>query len=258
MLLSGTGIVTPIELKINDFEPSTEYSLEWSKTSSGNWQASDRGSTYDVYDSKIKVSGHEYYINQVLSAIEANRQQTNVLTLTCFNNVDDLIFGADVDYSSGLSVTVTKLGERKQKSWHVFSLSITLRVLSPSFTGSSTLPALRYLSRNYVGDSTFTVVKKDYYDGSMVYFDENKDDGEFSGEFIFTLADMRSMRRYVATQRGATVSIPNIYGVLFPFSSRGTSTYPVSCKILSFEDKGMSGKGYCVAKIKMAQVVSET
>jgi len=258
MLLSGTGITTPRTLKVIKYQPVTKYALSWTKTASGNYVCADRGSAYDVYESKITIAGYEYYVDEILDAIQLNRAANNhILSLTAFNGTDDMIFGADVDYSSGLSVTVSKLDERKQKSWHGYSFSMTMRVLSPSFTGSSSMPTLQYISKGYTADTSFTVDKKDVYDATFVYLDEEKDAGELEFEVLLSTANMRSLRRYVATERGNTITINSIAGMAYPFGSRG-SNFPIDCKIIDFEDKGMRGKAYYYAKLKLAEQVVET
>jgi len=259
MRLSGTGISTPFELKVTKYRPITTYGIEWIKTSSGNYVSTDRGASNDTYESEIVVSGHEYYINQVLSAIQDNRAADNhVLSLDTFNQVDDKIFGCDVDYSSGVTCTVVKLSSRKQRSWRGFGVTMILRALSPSFTGSASLPALQYIPKGYEGDATYTVTKYDTYDGSFTYLDEEYDAGQWTGDVILTSANMQGLRRYLATQRGSTISIPAIAGVAYPYGPRRGSTYPLSVKVTEFKDNGMWGEGYWTATLTLNEVVSET
>ena len=119
------------------------------------------------------------------------------------------------------------------------------------------MPTLKYINRGYTADTSFTVDKQDVYAATFYYLDENKDAGEVEFEVMLSTTNMISLRRYVATQRGATITINSIAGMAYPWGPRG-SNFPISCKILKLDDKGMKGKTYWTAKLKLAQVVSET
>ncbi|MBD3387587.1 MAG: hypothetical protein GF414_01475 [Candidatus Altiarchaeales archaeon] len=258
MRLSGTGISTPFELKIIKYTPRTTLALEWVTTSSGNYVATDRGASADIYETEVTVHGCEYYTNWVLDAIGDNRTiDSNVLTLDTFHGDDDQIFGCDIDYSSGVSVTVTDLKMRKQRSWHGHAVTMTLRALSPSFVGAASLPTLQYISRGYTADATWTMSKIDTYDNTFTYLDQEYDAGMWSGDIVLPTADMRSFRRYLATQRDATISIPDIKGVLYPYGPRRGNTYPLSVKVTDFKDRGPWGLNYWIAGVTFNEVVSE-
>jgi len=259
MILSGTGITTPIEFKVTKWKPVTNLALQWVKTVSGNWVATDREADNDTYDCDLEVYGHEYYVNQVLKAIGDNREAgSNVLSLTKFSaDGGDMLFGADIDYSGGLSVTVTKLGERKQKSWHGHGVSMRMRVLSPSFTGSATMPDLKYVERGYKGDSTWTITKPESQNGTFAYVDNAYDSGYWEGEVRLSTTNMRNFRRYIATTRGTAFNVGVLGGVLFPWGPRRTGTMPIPVKLIDFDDKGMDGLQYWIMELKIAEQVVE-
>jgi hypothetical protein len=74
------------------------------------------------------------------------------------------------------------------------------------------------------------------------------------GKFAFSDDEMIAFRRFLATNRGAQLPMPSIYGVGHPFGRRATSTY---CKIISFEDHGMLNMHGCQtrwsATLKLAE-----
>lgn len=257
MWISGTGI-TPQEFKIlTGFRPETELALKWKQTASGNYVGTDRGASEDIYRAKFKMHGHESDINALLNQIEANRAADNhVITLGSFAS-NEHIFGEDVDHSGQVNATVVAYGNLQQKSWKGFGIELTVQALSPTFTGSATLPTLQYLNRGYRGDSKVTVNKFDTYNGTFTYQDMTADVGIFIGTFLLPITDMRNMRRYLATQRAATISIPGLRGVDYPFGPRQTNSYPISVKVIKWEDLGMQGLNYWLLKLTLAEQIAE-
>ena len=259
MLISGTGI-TSFTAKIKpDFQPETVYSLQWFQTSKGNWHATDRGVTADQYDVDLRVYGQEHVINDFAVQIDANRTAgSNIVTLSGFNSQEH-IFGADLNYTGSINATI-HMQRGAQKTWKGFEQPFRVSCLSPSFVASvGSLPPLRFVNIGYDGDSDRTVNKYDTYNRTFHYEDHAADFGTFTGTFIFTDEEMIELRRYIAIQRSATISIPNISGVDKPYGWR-SGTYPLSVKIISFTDMGMysvtNGKPRWVAKLVLAEVIT--
>lgn len=238
MYIEGTGF-TKFSAKIKpDFRPETVLAIQWNQLSSGNFVATDRGSTSDVYDVDIRLYGNESDMISFVNNIELNRTAgSNVLTLSGFNNQEH-IFGADIDYTGNITATA-KLEKRGQKTWKGFEQKLRLSCLSPSFVGGAgALPLLRLLNIGYEADSERRIIKFDSYSRVFSYCEHESDTGNFMGVFTFTDEEMIQIRRLIAVSRGTTFSIPGIYGVNYPWGWR-SSAYPISVKIISFEDMGM-------------------
>lgn len=260
MLISGTSIPANFNVKIKKgFTPETDYALKWIPLSSGNYSCTDRGAAQDKYECTVDFYSTEQTeinskksINEIINALEANRTAgSNVIQLSNIN-AGEYIFGADIDYSGTLNCTALTIDRRTQNTWKGWGLSMRLVVSSPSFTGSPVLPVLRCVDVGIDADTDRTINKFRAYDTTLYYADHASDKGLFVGTFTFTTSEMQGLRRYVATQRGSTITISNILGVSYPWGRRTTS-YPLSAKILKFEDMGMFGNSRWKAKITFAE-----
>jgi hypothetical protein len=253
--LKGNGIAAVDLLVKRDFRPRTDYALGWAQVSDGNWKASDRGAASDVYASSFEVYGKYAKLKTVLDAIQVNRTNAapNDLTIESVTTGEQ-IFGADVDYSTHTHIAITKMGRIKQQSWKGFSLDMEARALSPSFTGSASLPALSYVSVGYEGDRDMTLSPRFAYDNTATYIDESADAGTLTMVVTLTVANMRNLRRYLATVRGAAFNMASPGGVAYPFGPRG-DTGTISVKCIDFEDMGMWGIAWWRAKLKLAETV---
>jgi hypothetical protein len=257
MIVTGAGIdpLATIELKVlPKFKPKTTLALKWVQASNGNWFASDRTSSSDVYETEVSTYGKESAINILLEQLELNRLSDNhVITLSNFNS-GEKIFGADVNYSSTINCTILNNPERTQNTWKGFKLDLKLRALSPSFTGSPSFPSLKFLDIGYVGISRTNVNKYDTYDGTFSYLDDQSNTGIFEGTFFLTDDEMKGLRRYIATVRDGDFTITGINGVTYPFGpTRGA--YPVTAKLIEWDDLGQFWNDHWKIKLKFAEVV---
>jgi len=254
MYVSGDGI-TAYRARIKPgFKPDTQLALSWVQCADGNYKATDRGTTVDYYETEFDLYAKEDEINQFISAVYNNRDyDTNYFNMSQFESTEH-IFGEDVDHSGTISVTILEISDIKQGSWKTRGISVRARALSPSFTGSSSLPTLRCLDIGYNTAMDNTNVKYDSYTGNFSYLDREADVGLFTGVFTFSIADMRSMRRYLTAERGNTISIPAMHGVDFPFGPYRNSTYPIDVKVIDWKDLGMWGVQDWKMKITMAEV----
>ena len=257
MHIAGTGIIA-FDAKIKPgFSPQTILALHWSQASNGNWNATDRGTSTDYYTANdVRLYGKESDINNFINRVEANRTaDSNVLTLTNIN-ASEHIFGADVDYSEGVDVTVLEIEHREQGSLRGWGVNLKLRLLSPiSFIGSPILPVLRLTSVGYDGDADRTVKKIETYHNNFTYIDPKADIGVFTGSFIFTDMEMRNLRRFSATTRGNSFSLTNIKGVSYPFGRRSTS-YPYTVRLKAIENEQMFGDvGRWIATLTFLETV---
>jgi|GEM_PF-2773672 hypothetical protein len=259
MLIAGTGI-TSFNAKIQpNYVPATVYALQWIQGANGTWYCVDRGSAADVYDVEISLYKDETTINNFINQIQANRESypatgANILQLSEFN-VQECIFGADIDYSGTINATAF-MERRIQGSWKGFGISLRLSALSPGFVGvTGVLPTLRFLDVGYDADANYTINKLAAYDTTEYYQDHAADDGSFTGVYTFDPNEMIALRRFVATNRGAAFTTPSIIGVAAPWGRmEATSTVNMTY----FEDMGMSnfvnGLPRWRAKITLSQV----
>lgn len=256
MYISGTDIVTYRARIKPNFRTRTTLALKWIKLSSGLYKATDRGASSDIYESEFRIYAKEEEVNQFIEAWYDNRSvsSTNVFTLSGFESTEH-IFGEDVDHSVPIDVTILEISDIKQGKWKTREITVKVRALSPSFVGTPSLPTLECLEIGYTISLDQTINKFDTYNGSFTYQDYNADVGELVGIFNFSVEDMKSIRRYFTTQRDATISIPNILGVEYPFGPYRNSTYPIDVKIIAWEDLGLWGINKRRMKITMAEVV---
>ena len=217
-----------------NYRPLTKLAIKWSKTADGNWTSLDRGATEDVYESSILFRGPESELSDLETFLGNNRNAFDITVGT-----GEEIFGADVDHSGTLSVTVTDYGEIKRASFGAYTMPLRLRLFSPSFTGSASFSNLRIDDFNYQAGSSFDITKSFSYDGSATYMDGETDPGIFAATFRQTHAEMKEIRRYLTTTaRTASVSFPS-FGVSEPFGQR-MGTGPFNTKIIKWEDMGRS------------------
>ncbi len=254
MRISGTNIVTFDLFRFRN-QPVTEIALKWQQVSSNNWVSVDRGAASDVYQSEISTYGTETEINNIIDQIEANRAgETSYFVLSQFNGVDDQIFGADIDYSGTLNVTVLKWGKRKQGNFTTFTLDLTLQLISTYvYDGTPSLPPLRP-TIGYRGDSVYTIDKHQSYSNVHTYHDHKKDSGIFEAVLDMDQTEIKAFRRYImATIRGGDMTITGILGVTNPFGpNRGG--YPLTVKVLDFKDTLININRWHV-KVKFAEVI---
>ena len=255
MYISGTGIST-YRVRIKpDFKPSTTLALSWVQCADGNFKATDRGTSVDVYETEFNLYAKEEEINQFVNAVYSNRTAGVChFSLSGFESTEH-IFGEDVDHTGSIDVTILDISDIKQGSWKVRGITVKARALSPTFIGSPSLPTLKSLDIGYGEAVNRTIEKYDSYTGAFSYIDRACDTGVFTGTFLFSLADMRAMRRYIATERGDTISIPAIHGVEYPFGPYRNSTYPINVKITDWQDLGMWGVQHWKMQITMIEVV---
>ena len=256
MQISGTGITAFTCKTLPGFKPLTKLAIKWRQLDSGNWVATDRGSGADTYESKISIYGVESVIDNFISQIYSGRTTgNNQITLSSFAT-NETIFGENVDHSGSISATILDMPQKQQGSWKGFGLSeILVRAITPSFTGSSSWPSLRYLEPRSEMDADYTITKYDSYSAAMTYLDHRSDAGIFDGTFILKNADLKSARNYIRTQRSGDFTLSNTFGVAKPFGPRSAFAYPGAVKLISWTDLGEYGLLYRRLRLRFAEVV---
>ena len=255
MYVSGTDFSSQLVLVKPDFEIRTSLALNWIQAANGNWTATDRGSGADTYETRVTLAGHAAAIEAILDKIETNRiADSNELTMTGFESTE-YIFGEDVNHAS-ITANVLSVGPVAQTSWKMYKCDLELRNVSPSFTGSASLPDIDYIETNTLKGPERTLNLTDTYDGSFSYLDAASDAGTLGMTIYLTLADMKSMRRYLtATIRGGTITIAELAGIENPYGSTRTTTFPMNAKVLEWSDAGWFGLTHRKLKLKLAEVV---
>ena len=219
-----------------------------------------RGTSQDIYESRVDLYGKEDVIDNFIQEIELNRIDgfygNHVFQLSSFASEHENIFGENVSHAVTINATAIKIGKKKQNTWKGFKVSVVLRNLSPVIIGTATLPDLNYLDVGFdANEPELTVKKYDSYTGVYEYIDKQSDLGIFTGTFTFTVADMQNMRRYIRDQRSTAFSLTGINGVGNPFGVRLAGSYPYNVKIIKWQDLGFYGLCYRKMKITFARTI---
>ena len=227
--------------------PKTELAIQWTQSGSGNWTGSDRGVAEDVYESQLSFRGTFAELTLLDTVLHGNREN---FSITC--GTGEEIFGAEVDYTSALDVTVTKYGTMRRVSYSSYAMDLTLRLLAPTFQSLSPSLSGLILNYQYTTNTEIDTYNQFTYDGTADYKDHGTDPGIFEAVFRQTNAEMKLIRRYIAlTARAGTVSIPAIEDYPWgPYEDTGTYTV----KIIGWEDMGRENLQFWNIKIKIARV----
>ncbi len=257
MLVNGDGIAE-FQFKTHPgYRIDTRLSLKWVQLSSGNWVATDRGTTEDIYEAEVFTTGTESVINNIIDQLQANRiagsGTPNQITLSSFST-SEKIFGENVNHTS-INATVLNQPKRAQVAWKTYSVSLLLRAISPTFSGSSSLPTLKYCEVGAEQDADFTIKKSDSHNGTFSYADHRSDSGIFDAVFTLTTANMILIRNYIQNQRGGNFTLADSFGIAYPFGKRSSNSYPFTCKLIEWEDLGLFGLLYNRIRLKFAEAV---
>jgi hypothetical protein len=242
MYLTASGISSAVNFKIHpSYKVKTNYAMDWFQCADGNWYATDRGANSDIYESEIILYGNETTINTYLTEVKNMRDMNENLVYMYDFASDEHIFGEDVDYSNTLSGVFTKIGDRKQSSFKVFTTSFELRLLSPSFTGSAILPDFTdtCVEFGYINSKKRSYTITDSYYGNTFVSDSRDESNIFKGSFNLTDDQIQSIRRWNAVNRTASINITNLNGITYMFGPEEGTTHNV--KLLSIKEKSKIG-----------------
>ena len=239
MVWDGSTVYT-----IQEFKPQTSLSLSWHRKSDGNWAGVDRSGSEDMYEADVMFRGPLAELVDLETVLDGNRENFNV---TCGSNEE--IFGADIDYSGALDITVASGPKGYGKIKHTasfasFEMPLRLHLLSPSFIGSPSITSLRRDGYAYEAGSEFSLGRAFALDGSVSYNDAEIDPGIFRSAFKQTFEEMKAIRRYLTvTARTATLASfdYSAFGITEPFGQRMGSGAPsgqFDTKIISWKDRG--------------------
>jgi len=235
------------------YTPLTSPAVRWMQVSDGNWKAVDRGISEDIFESRVNFKGTRAELETLETTIlDANR---NTFSITTANTGEEL-FGADVDHSGTLTVSVVKYGQIKQHWEEVYSMELTLRLESPAFKSvAQDLTTLRLSSFQSAQFSEFDVKKQWTYDHDSIFTDRETDPGFLIGTFTQTESEMAGIRRYLLVDgRTANILWTNIIfgGITTPFGDRmGTG---LTVNVIEWKDLGRINKINWGLSLKFARV----
>lgn len=244
----GTTVYT-----IWGYLPLTRWAIDWQQIANGNWRGADRGPGEDAFEAEVIFEGPRSELENLETVLDSNRQQFDA-TL----GIGEEIFGADIDYSSALPITVIEYGEIEQMAFGKWGMRLRLRAQNPSFLSvSESLSGLRlssYVSRQY---SEFDINKMFTYDEQQIFADHASDPGIFEGEFTQTAAEMASIRRYLLNtlRNGYASPFPSFGGITTPFGYRA-GTGPFTFRVIEWADLGRPNLIDWTLRIKFAREFS--
>jgi hypothetical protein len=257
--IAGTGIATFECQTLPGFRVITNLAIQWQQLSSGNWKGTDRGAATDIYGAQISVYARETTINNFITQIEAGRVSgNNQITLSDFAT-NEHIFGENVKHTGSITATILNMPQRSQGSLTGYGLTeIFIRAqFDPSdannFTGSTSMPTLRYYEPAGSLDADRTISKIDSYTSTFSYLDHRADSGTFEGVFTFTNADFILLRNYIRATRTGDFTLADTFGVSYPFGPRSSHSYPFTVKLIEWEDLGFFGLLHHKMRFKFAE-----
>jgi len=216
------------------YSPVTTPAIKWHRVSNGNWKGSDRTVAEDVYEARVIFKGDKSDLEDLETTLDNNRTD-----FTCVCGPGEEIFGAEIDYSLTLPVTVLNYGRIRQGSFKGYEMELTLRHLNPDFqTVTPDFSKLRLSSHQNTRESEFDITKNFTYDGVGFAADHLTDPGIFEGQFTQTIKEMPAIRRYLlTTARANVIPFPTFGGITEPFGTR-MGTGPFNCKVIRWSDGG--------------------
>ncbi len=247
MLLDGTDAA----YLVWGYSPRTKPSIQWIQKANGNWSGSDRGTSYDIFESDVVFKGPE----SELSDLESWFGTARGTNLTATFSTGEEIFGADINHGIFVPDSATFIavdyGKIQKVSFGQYTFPVRFRVdyvakaaQASFFTGSAAISSLRLTGYTYQAGSEFDYTHKFYKitqpNTSGVLFDQASDPGIFVGNFTQTHAEMKAIRRYLlTTARANTLSSFDFsaFGVSEPFGQR-MGTGPFNVKIIDWKDTG--------------------
>ncbi len=216
-------------------KPDTRLALEWTRTSPIRWRCTERPESNDQYFSDIEVWDTQAVIDALFTALKSPSNLGSI-AVTLGTGDEQYIFGADVTCTTA---TVVEYGMPKEAgSFKMFSLSLRLKALSPTFSGTPALPSVLYAQGGWTAGSSFEISKVSSYNNSMSYQNKGGTEGLFECGFLMETGDMRNTRRYITdTVRGTRIIFPDI-GVENPFGPTLPGFPDVYVRVVDWKDYG--------------------
>ena len=230
--------------------PDTRPAIKWHQISNGNWRGNDRGASEDIFEANVIFQGDRDALEDLEGVLDSNRNEFSAT----FGDGEE-VFGADIDYSSALQVTVIDYGKIQQLGLHKWGMNLKLRAYQPTFlTVTESLSCLRlssFLSDQY---SDYDITKQFTYDEVSYFNDHAADPGFFEGEFTQTNYEMKQIRRYLLNtlRNGSASPFPDFGGITTPFGYR-EGTGPFTFRVIEWQDLGRPNLVDWTIRIKFAR-----
>lgn len=215
-------------------KPDTRLALEWTKTEPIRWRATTRPASNDQYFSDIEIWDTEDVISALFTTLK-DAANLGAITVDLGMGDERYIFGADTLCTS---VTVVSYGLPKEAgSFKMFSLSLRLKALSPSFSGTAQWPTLFYAQPGWTAGSTFELSKLSSFNNTMAYQNKGGEEGVFECNFLTFTQGAREARRNIATVRGTQTTFPEV-GIDNPFGPTLPGFSNAYVRIVDWKDLG--------------------
>jgi hypothetical protein len=217
------------------YRPDTRPAIKWQPIANGNYRGSDRGAGEDVFEARVVFEGPRTELEILETFLAANRTNFEAT----FGEGEE-IFGADIDYSSQIQVTIVDYGEISQLGFDKWGMALRLRAYKPTFlTVSESLEDLRLSSHRSEQNSEFDITKIFSYDEKGFFSDHASDPGIFEGDFTQTTDEMKRIRRYLLNtlRNGSASPFPTFGGITTPFGFR-EGTGPFTFRVIEWRDMG--------------------
>jgi len=245
MDFDGTSVFT-----LWNWTPDTRPAIKWHQVANGSWRGSDRGAAEDVFEAAVTFEGPRSELEDLETFLDNNRRNFDAT----FGEGEE-VFGADIDYSSSIQITVVEYGEIMQLGFDKWGMPLKLRAKSPSFLSvSGSLDCLRLSSFASSQFSEFDITKQFTYDELAYFNDHASDPGFFHGEFTQTTFEMKQIRRYFldTIRNGSDSPFPDFGGITTPFGYR-EGTGPFTFRIIEWQDLGRPNFTDWKLRIKFAR-----
>jgi hypothetical protein len=232
------------------YKPDTLPAIDWHQISNGNWRGSDRGASEDIFMADVIFEGPRTELETLESFLDGDRYEFDATFGT-----GEEVFGADIDYSSAISVTVINYSKISQLGYNKWGMRLKLRAYQPAFLSvSESLAELRLSSHVSDQYSEFDLTKNFSYDETTFFNDHAADPGFFEGVFTQTTDEMKAIRRYLLNtlRNGSASPFPSFGGITTPFGYR-EGTGPFTFRVVEWEDMGRPNFRDWILKIKFAR-----
>ncbi len=229
--------------------PDTKVAMEWTRTDVIRYRATVRPQSNDAYFSDIEIWDTQAKVDELFTALK-DPANLGAVTIDLGNEDERFIFGADVLCTSA---TVMEYGmPREAGSYKMFSLSLRLKALSPTFVGTAAWPDEFYAQPGWTAGATFGLEKLSSYDNTMTYQNSNNEEGIYEGQFLLFTDGMQNLRRQLITVvRGSSVQFPyfgvtNVFGPTLPFNES------TRVRVVDWKDMGRQNYELWGISIKLA------
>jgi len=230
MDFDGTTVLT-----VFGWSPDTRDAIKWQQIANGNWRGSDRGANEDTFEANVNFMGDRTALEDLETELDSNRYEFNAT----FGDGEE-VFGADIDYSSPIEITVIDYGKIQQLGLGKWGMPLKLRAYQPTFLViAGSLACIRLSSFVSSQFSEFDVKKQFTYDNLTYFNDHVADPGIFEGNFTQTTFEMKQIRRYIldTLRNGSDTPFPTFGGITTPFGSR-EGAGPFTFRIIDWQDMG--------------------